>query len=148
MTRRRVKRESDGIPSSDVSRFTNSIRLVARLLAAGAKVDATGVDRATALHVAAQFPSNPEILRLLIDHGANVLAKDRLGRHPLHLAAFRGRCDAIAMLLDAHADIGALDSSLQTPLLLAVGAGQSETVELLIQRGARLDALDQAGKPP
>ena len=45
-----------------------------------------------------------EILKLLLDHGANFDEKRNDGRTPIHQAADRGRDDTVKILLSAGAD--------------------------------------------
>lgn len=61
----------------------------------------------TALHRAARG-NHPEVLRLLINKGADVDATDSThGSTALHFAAFKGSQDCINVLLDYSADINA-----------------------------------------
>lgn len=89
----------------------------------------------TALHVAAQTAADvTDILKLLIDHGADVTARDAQGRGVLHLADG----DNLSWLL-AHTDLSleAADYGGRTPLMV----GRSiEAVKALLQAGADLHA--------
>jgi ankyrin repeat protein len=69
-----------------------------------------------------------EIVRLLIDHGVDVTAKDKSLSTPLHLASSLGIPEIVQLLIERGADITARDASRRTPLHLAsswvVGAKQ------------------------
>lgn len=61
------------------------------------------------LHIAAGI-SVPEMVRLLLDKGANVSMKDNNGVTPLHIAAFTGHRENLELLLAKGADVHAKDS--------------------------------------
>jgi len=72
----------------------------------------------TALGIAADTGS-VEIVRALLDAGAEVDAKQPGWRTPLMIAAMAGRADVVRMLLDAGADRDARDSEQRTALMFA-----------------------------
>ena len=83
------------------------------LVACGADVNATTADGWTALHSAAQ-EEQPEVVALLLRHGADLHARTSIGRHgvqPLHVAAFNGRLGAVKVLIAHGADVRSADSS-------------------------------------
>ena len=60
-----------------------------------------------------------EIVRLLIEQGADVTAKDKNLSTPLHLASSAGIPESVQLLIGRGADINAEDMSRRTPLHLA-----------------------------
>ena len=60
-----------------------------------------------------------EIVRLLIEQGADVTAKDKNLSTPLHLASSVGIPESVQLLIGHGADINAEDMSRRTPLHLA-----------------------------
>ena len=74
----------------------------------------------TALLVAAMSDKSVAIVRLLIEHGANVQAKDFLNT-ALRAAAFGNDTETIRLLLDAGVDPNAADLPGITPLMMTAG---------------------------
>lgn len=81
--------------------------VAARLLAAGADVNACATGGRTPLHVAAAENANSTVAEVLLRAGADVNAKRAGGRTPLHEAAAHGTSAVVAALLAAGADAGA-----------------------------------------
>ncbi len=81
--------------------------IAARLLEAGANVNASGAGGRTPLHVAAAENANPAVATVLLAAGADVHARRAGGRTPLHEAAAHGTAAVVAVLLAAGADAGA-----------------------------------------
>jgi hypothetical protein len=98
---------------------------------------------ATALYVTV----HPEIVRLLISHGANVNAVCTPNeRTALHEAAWRQRVETAKVLIEARANLNMKDRYGRTPLMEAAGAGKLEMVRLLVEAGADLDLRDHANQ--
>jgi ankyrin repeat protein len=79
---------------------------------------------------------SPKIAALLLDHGANIDARDRQGRTALHGVAERGQLSAARLLVSRRAAVDVADAAGMTPLHLAVKAGHAEVAALLLERGA------------
>ncbi|ADP78973.1 Ankyrin [Pseudofrankia inefficax] len=89
------------------------------------------------------FRNGPEIVRLLIEAGAdpNARTTDRAGEPgetPLHYAASSDDVDVAAALIDGGADINAPDGSIGTPLANAVGYACWHVARLMVARGAEV----------
>ncbi len=124
---------------------------VARLLAAGADVDAPQGDGMTALHWAARN-DDPSLVRVLLDAGADVAAGTRIGSYtPLHMAAETGAGEVVEELLQAGADpeAEAEGAGGARPLHLAAASGNERAVTALLAAGAAVNAPEQAwGQTP
>jgi ankyrin repeat protein len=88
-----------------------------------------------------------EVSRLL-SVGADVNAKDRRDRTPLHWASENGHVQVVKELLDHFADIDAKDNRNWTPLLCAGASGHVAVGQALLSRGASIDAKDRYGNSP
>jgi ankyrin repeat protein len=75
-----------------------------------------------------------EIVRMLIDAGADPNARSATGGTPLHTAAFTGDVTMVRLLLAAGASSAVEDERGRTPLDLARERGQSEAAALLHDR--------------
>ena len=89
----------------------------------------------TALHIAA-FHGKGEV-SVLLDQGADINARDKSGRTPLHHVT---RCispylDAAEVLLNHGADVNARDNEGKTPLAYAREEGFSDLEELFSRYG-------------
>lgn len=88
----------------------------------------------TPLHVAAQY-NNPDIIRILVEHGATIDAEADFKRTPLHVAAECGSTEATRALLELGADMECEDNVGDTPAHLAAYLGNLECVRLLLDYG-------------
>lgn len=123
---------------------------VNRIIQEGGDLDIldTGQDKYTAIHFAAWDGQN-EVLKALIDAGANpdILGTD--SRTPIHLAAANGRAEAVKLLIDAGVDINRRvlqpneyhSEEGGTPIREAVLNQVWPVIELLIQHKADLTSL-------
>lgn len=108
-------------------------KLVRVLLEAGA--DPNGENQWTScLHAAVDHLPDPDIVRLLLEHGANVDAGDGDGNTPLNFASRRDNLELARMFLDAGADPNSTTERGYTPLTFAGGEAMQA---LLRSRGGR-----------
>jgi ankyrin repeat protein len=118
---------------------------VMRLLDRGVDPNVGDDEGCTALHLAANF--SPEIVRILVERGANVNARCIYGLTPLHHA---GSLEIAVFLVEHGADVNARDKNGRTPLH-SVALFNMEDIEIarfLISRGAEVDARDASGRTP
>lgn len=89
-------------------------------------------DGYTALHRAA-YSNNLEIVKSLIEHGANLEARTEMGWTPLHSAGYWNNVEVVNYLLNNGSNINALTNSGQTALHLAASQRDcKETIMLLL----------------
>ena len=71
-----------------------------------------------------------DIVRQLIGHGADVVARDETRLTPLHLAAFSGSFEIVRLLIEHGADVTAQDGRSLTPLHFASSTVSPKTGSL------------------
>jgi ankyrin repeat protein len=74
------------------------------------------------------------ICKMLIEHGANVNAKQQGGFTPLHAAAQNGNLDLVKLLLENGADKGAETDDGKTARDFALEGNHAEAAKLLVSR--------------
>ncbi|KAJ3115228.1 hypothetical protein HDU96_001012 [Phlyctochytrium bullatum] len=101
----------------------------------------------TALHRAAA-KGRPEVVKLLLEFGADIEALNEDGLTPLCAAARKGRCECMDVLLDAGANVDAVDSEDEkSALSWACADGRLDAVRLLIARGASVNPASSPFPP-
>jgi ankyrin repeat protein len=85
----------------------------------------------------AAYHGRTEIVRLLIDSGANIQVKNPDNLTALHHAAIMGQDEAVRLLCKAGAEVNAIDKRGNTPLSLALQYKHAGTAEILRRAGAR-----------
>ena len=126
-----------------------NMNLVQDLIVLGANLDwqdELSQDR-TALHLAI-YSHFSEIVRMLIDAGADLNVQDKHGDTPLHVAIMTNYPIIVQMLIDAGADLNMQAKNGRTALHLAADLREKEIVRMLINAGARKDILDYRDRLP
>ena len=106
----------------------------------------------TALHMAAAAFSRP-IAEILVSHGADPRARNRLGAEPLHYAAdgrseSQEQTEVIEYLLSVGADPNVTDKSGVAPLHRAVRRRSLDAVHALLNGGADVRQPNKSGSTP
>lgn len=94
--------------------------------------------RETTPLITAAWTERYDIIKLLIEKGADINAKDKFGNTPLHKAS--GRIETLKMLVKAGVDINAKDGSGRNILYKARDV---ETFRFLLGKGADINARDK-----
>jgi uncharacterized protein len=89
-----------------------------------------------------------ELATRLLDQGASVDARDRLGARPLGRAAMAGHLEMVDLLLARGAPLNARDLDGATALYQAAARGQSMVAQRLIERGADVNLAGRSGVSP
>ncbi|XP_062273760.1 ankyrin repeat and SOCS box protein 6 isoform X1 [Scomber scombrus] len=105
------------------------------------------------LHIAA-LRNQPNMVRLLVGHGADIEKRDRIHESsPLDLASEESeRLPCLLTLLDLGADVNARDKHGKTPLLHALASSDgltvnnTENIQFLLERGADVNAATVDGE--
>ncbi|KAI8503856.1 Unconventional myosin-XVI [Branchiostoma belcheri] len=96
----------------------------------------------TALHVASKN-GQTGVVKLLIQHGADLTVRSKGDRTALHVASGNGQAGVVKLLIQHGADVEARDEGDRTALHVASRNGQAGVVKLLIQHGADVEARDE-----
>lgn len=125
----------DGFTPLGLASFFGHPEAARLLLAQGADPNqaARNGTRVAPLH-SAVAGGNAEIVRDLLEHGAEVVGRQEGGFTPLHTAAGEGREEMVLLLLARGADAVAAADSGKTPIDLARERGHDTIVELLRPR--------------
>ncbi|MCJ1464534.1 hypothetical protein MMC07_003147 [Pseudocyphellaria aurata] len=115
------------------------IYVVQRLVKAGADVNARRRDgNFTALGIAASN-SHDEVVRYLLEQGAEVDVQDEEFGTPLYIAAENGCLPIVRQLLEHRANVNLTGGLHRRPLNVAAYFGHLEVVQLLLQKDVDVD---------
>lgn len=114
----------DGFTALALACFFNQPEVASFLIENGADVNAASQND---MHVSpihsAVAAGNTNLVKILINHGADINATQAGGFTPLHAAAQIGNEELIKFLLEQMADINAMTDSGKTPMELAIASG-------------------------
>jgi cytohesin len=167
-----AERESDGAKPAHLAAWHGRRAVGGLLVAHGAEVDvfvAAGLglreraarlleadskrararlwDWDTPLHFAVRN-GHADVIDLLLDHGADLDARDEDGCSPLLRAVKAGRFELAKRLLDRGADVHTFNGLGETPLHRAVDQGNRPLAALLLAHTADPNAPNDAGNTP
>lgn len=119
----------------------NDVRRVLDLISGGSEVNSQSL-AGRPIHLAAT-KGFLAIVRILVDHGADIDANDGFNRStPLHLAAMADQPAVIDFLVSRGADVEARDIEGRTPLFVAASFGSGNAAGKLVSLGADINAFD------
>lgn len=102
------------------------------------------VGTADALHLAVDM-GKAQVVKLLLEHGADKNGKDSYGQSLIMTAASNHHVEVLKQLVAAGADVNAANQYRITPLAVAAEQGHLDEVNLLVAAGANVNARDTAG---
>ena len=105
------------------------------------KKDARGF---SPIHFAANF-NQLEIIKLLIENGADINELGPFDRQPVHWAAATKSIDVLKWLHKLGADLNCKDATNKTPLYLAVTRQQKENINYLLSQDVDIETTGRAG---
>ncbi|XP_052081073.1 26S proteasome non-ATPase regulatory subunit 10-like [Mytilus californianus] len=108
-------------------------------------INATDSKGRTSLYFAAKY-GNKELLRHLLELGADPNIPDSTLTFPIHEAIDNAFMDIVELLIDYDCDVNCKNLLGQTPLIRSTLFGDIDTAKLLIKSGADLDEIECTGK--
>jgi ankyrin repeat protein len=108
--------------------------------------DAKGRNGRTPLHSGcASRAGRLEVVRLLLERGADLSARTNIGFTPLHRASSLDHTEVVRELVAHGADINAQADNGRSPLIITSAKGHLAAATVLLNAGAELALLDNAG---
>ncbi len=104
-------------------------------------------DKSTPIHMAS-INGHVEVVRILVEHGADAKAQDGMGRTALHVASAEGHVEVVRMLVEHGVGATAQDGKGLTPLHVASTWGHVDVVCVLVEYGADVATQDEHGWTP
>ncbi|KAI9358234.1 ankyrin repeat-containing domain protein [Zopfochytrium polystomum] len=127
--------------------FNDRRDLAAFFLDCGAYVEGIDpvVDAALVKDVPLQMAcvgGNIDIVRLLVERGADVHRRNYMGKSTLHMACENGNADIVEFLATNGADVNATMDNGQSPVLQACSRGFADVARVLLRFGAEVASSD------
>jgi ankyrin repeat protein len=101
----------------------------------------------TPLHIAVS-DGYLDICQMLLEHRADVHARDSSGNTSLHLAASKDHLEIVRILLKYNAEVNSRNENGSTPLLIALSGGNIDIFRLLLVHNADPLVYDNEGTTP
>ncbi|XP_030645115.1 histone-lysine N-methyltransferase EHMT2 [Chanos chanos] len=89
-----------------------------------------------------------EVIRALLNRGADVTLKDKEMNVCLHWASYAGSAEIAELVLNAGCPLSSVNMHGDTPLHIASREGYLECVTLFLSRGADIDVMNREGDTP
>ncbi|KAJ8916077.1 hypothetical protein NQ315_010945 [Exocentrus adspersus] len=98
-----------------------------------------------ALHVAARL-GQAQVVKVLLEAGANADQADVDGWTPLRAAAWGGHTEVVELLVQHGCALDSVDAENRTALRAAAWSGHEEIVKILLHNGANVNLTDHEGR--
>uniref|UniRef100_A0A8D0D487 Euchromatic histone-lysine N-methyltransferase 2 n=1 Tax=Sander lucioperca TaxID=283035 RepID=A0A8D0D487_SANLU len=89
-----------------------------------------------------------EVIKVLLNRGADVTINDKELNVCLHWAAYAGNVDIAELVLNSGCPLASVNMHGDTPLHIAAREGYLECVTLFLSRGADIDIVNREGDTP
>lgn len=139
----------DGFHPLVIAIMAEQVDVARILLKAGANVHQRVRGLPALVHALMTPNRGPELMQLLLDHGANlntISGSDQ--RNALHWATCESMAGAVDFLVAKGIDIESRCSKGRTPLILAAEAGYTHVAKVLWAQGADINATSENGGTP
>lgn len=134
-------------PVHDAAR-SGDVNKISELIDDGVSINALDDKGETPLIIAI-LESRFSVVDIIIEHGADIRARNRGGFTALHAASYVGNSAIARKLLDKGADVNDQDNKAGvTALSVAAEEGYSGVAQVLIDFGAKLEASERNGYTP
>jgi ankyrin repeat protein len=124
-------------------------KVITTLIEGGLDINPTDIFGQNALHLALanfKLPVNMELVKLLIDKGIDMEARNLYGATSLFVCCTKGHYDALVILLENGASVNAKNYGNRSPLHTAVFMRNYNCVKVLLDHGADINAVCDFGK--
>lgn len=102
----------------------------------------------TPLHVAVVKEGKQEIVKLLLERGADIESKDQYGQTPLHWAAIKNDLEVLKVLVKKNANLNAKNEFGNSALHLAVDHKSDHALQILIEEKANINITNDGNETP
>jgi ankyrin repeat protein len=141
--------DTDGNTPLHVAASNGCLEVCRILFEHNAEVDSRNNDGLTPFHGAWKNETNPDILQLFLEHGADMDVYDTdQGNTPLHIAAENGLLEVARQLLERNVEVDPQNIHDATPFLAALANGHSDVARLLLEHNADMHVHDIKGNTP
>lgn len=140
--------DSDGIAALHHAVLNGDLASVQLLLELGANSNAISDDpcnKIAPLHLVPEIHCE-RMIKLLFDRGADLEARDYIGRTPLYVSCQSGFFENVRLLMEMGANMWVKDDSGGTLLHAAVDSGSEAMVQLFLHKGLDFQAKNNAGE--
>ncbi|XP_043994024.1 histone-lysine N-methyltransferase EHMT2 isoform X7 [Gambusia affinis] len=140
--------EEDGYTGLHHAAKLGNLEIVNMLLETG-QVDVNAQDNGgwTPIIWAAEH-KHVQVIKSLLNRGADVSIKDKELNLCLHWAAYAGNIDIAELVLNSGSSLSSVNVHGDTPLHIAAREGYLECVTLFLSRGADIDIMNREGDTP
>jgi ankyrin repeat protein len=153
LTRRNIESQEWGQAALWECASKGHIKLLEFMLSCGIQVNALVevpenlYSKYTLLH-RASYCGQLDVVRLIVNRGADIYIRDVNNNTALHLAAASGSVDIIKLLLDKGMSVNLTNTTGSTPLHISAEFGHLESTKVLFERGAAINNTNKYGNTP